>query len=187
MPKTDTGLKRCGVMFCSIPPRTHLEVIHVAIRNVTKPDFLSGESFAFFKNSLLLHVRVKMIQISLFALLIVFGVFASDAVAASANTCTMKIVQHILSPDRAWNAEVVHQLCEGPYPFESDATYFVRITSRSKASNHGDVFSTDDSGHPEQQPAVSWFGHNSLLISTLLSPNDIKKDVICGSTNYLQV
>jgi len=93
-------------------------------------------------------------------------VLSSGTLAANAG-CATQSAQPLLSPGGAWSAIVQDTNCESGYSFTGAAVYTVEIVSQSNKANHANVFATEDDGHSNTRPVLTWLGANSLQITTL--------------------
>jgi hypothetical protein len=102
-----------------------------------------------------------------------FGATKAYAVTSATTpspSCGSLSTKSVISPNGAWKAVVHENYCEGNYVFQTWATYTVTLIARSGSPQQADVYAVDDSGNPQEQPAVSWLSNNALQITSIQDP-----------------
>lgn len=97
--------------------------------------------------------------------------------AVAASDCEPEqIYQRVTSPDGHWEARVAEHDCEGRYAFSAIALYVVELISKTNAADRHVVFSSDDGGHEDYIPTVTWLDQKSLQVTIKKSPFIGRKD-----------
>ena len=103
--------------------------------------------------------------------------FGSVHKAVVASDCEPeRVYQRITSPDGHWEARVAEHDCEGRYSFSAVALYVVELVSKTNAADRHVVFSSDDGGHEDYIPTVTWLNQKSLQLTIKRSPYIGRKD-----------
>ena len=119
--------------------------------------------------SLINSSKAKGLLVALVVLVVIgFGVI--HKAAASSDCYPEKVYQSVTSPDGHWEARVAELDCEGRYSFSAVGLYLVELVSKTNAADRHVFFSSDDGGHEDHIPTVTWVGEKSLQVTIKQSP-----------------
>ena len=97
--------------------------------------------------------------------LVVIGFSVVHKASATSDCEPEQIYQRVTSPDGHWEARVAELDCEGRYSFSAVGLYLVELVSKTNAADRHVVFSSDDGGHEDYIPTVTWLDQKNLQVT----------------------
>jgi len=88
---------------------------------------------------------------------------------AGESDCGSTGSKTVESPNKAWEAVVHENYCDGP-SLTTWALWTVTLIAISSPAQQSDVYAIDDDGHANTQPVVKWTSNDALQITTLKDP-----------------